>query len=64
MQDLLNEVQALAKYNHQHIVRYYHAWVETQPSVTHATDVWMEDDRVHPTESSPSQYVAMSCQNG
>jgi len=57
MQQLLNEVQALARYNHQHIVRYYHAWLETQPVVTSVDDVWSEEEQLIEEDPIPSKYV-------
>lgn len=44
MQELLNEVQALARYNHQHVVRYFHAWVETRPVEHLEEELWSVGD--------------------
>jgi len=45
MNEIVNEIQALARYHHPHVVRYFHAWVETEPSQTTATNVWKEEER-------------------
>ena len=45
MNEIVNEIQALARYHHPHVVRYFHAWVETEPSQKTATNVWKEEER-------------------
>lgn len=62
IEDLLKEVQALARYNHPHIVRYFHAWVEMQPASVLADGTWSdeevaeeEDEEEAETHTTPQQ---------